>query len=98
MSITIKELVDVAATASGTTKKAAEEVVTAVFGKIAVVTAVFGKIAEALKAGEEVTVRDFGRFHHKTRDARTARNPRTGESVQVPAKTVIKFTPRGAMK
>jgi DNA-binding protein HU-beta len=88
MSITIKELVDVAATASGTTKKAAEEVV----------TAVFGKIAEALKAGEEVTVRDFGRFHHKTRDARTARNPRTGESVQVPAKTVIKFTPRGAMK
>lgn len=88
MSITIKELTDAAAETSGLTKKAAE----------AVVASVFAKMGEALKDGEEVTVRDFGRFHLKTRDARTARNPRTGAAVQVPAKTVIKFTPRGAMK
>lgn len=88
MSTTIKELTEIAAEASGLTKKAAE----------ATIVAVFGAVASALKAGEEVTVRDFGRFHIKTRDARTARNPRTGESVQVPAKNIIKFTPRGALK
>lgn len=88
MSITIKELTEAVAFTSGITKKAAEE---------AIVT-VFDTMTEALKEGEEVTVRNFGRFYGKIRDARTARNPRTGESVQVPAKTVIKFAPRGAMK
>jgi DNA-binding protein HU-beta len=88
MSKTIKELIDTLAQATGLTKKAAE----------AGLVAVFGSMGEELKSGGEVTVRDFGRFYGKQRDARTARNPRTGEQVQVPAKTVIKFAPRGAMK
>lgn len=88
MSVTIKELVSVAAEAGGITKKAAEEVL----------TATFGAIAGHLKSGDEVTVRDFGRFYPKTRGARTARNPKTGAAVQVAEKTVYKFAPRGAMK
>ena len=88
MSVTIKELTNVVADTAGITKRAGEEVV----------AAVFAAIGTALKSGEEVTVRDFGRFYGKTRPARTGRNPKTGEAVQVPEKTVIKFSPRGAMK
>lgn len=88
MSVTIKDLTDTVADASGMTKKASE----------AAIVALFSAITGALKNGDEVTVRDFGRFYGKTRGARTARNPRTGEAVQVAEKTVIKFAPRGAMK
>lgn len=88
MSITNKELVDAAASAGGITKKAAQEIV----------AALFDKITESLKSGEQVVVRDFGRFYTKTRDARTARNPKTGAAVQVPARQVTKFVPRGSMK
>lgn len=88
MSITIKELTDTVAGAAGITKKAAE----------AGIVALFGKMTDTLKEGGEVTVRDFGRFYGKVRNARTGRNPKTGAAVQVPAKTVTKFVPRGAMK
>ncbi len=88
MSITIKELVEVVAEAGGVTKVKAEEQV----------VALFAKMGASLKAGDEVTVRDFGRFYIKTRPARTGRNPKTGESVEVTAKNVIKFAPRGSMK
>lgn len=88
MSITIKELVDVVAVAGEVTKVKAEEQI----------VALFAKVGESLKAGEEVTIRDFGRFFVKQRPARTGRNPKTGASVEVPAKNVIKFAPRGSMK
>jgi len=88
MSITIKELVVAAAEVGGVTKVKAEEQI----------LAVFAAIGAALKGGQEVTVRDFGRFYPKTRPARVGRNPKTGASVQVPEKTVIKFAPRGSMK
>jgi DNA-binding protein HU-beta len=88
MSITIKELTAVAADSAGITKKAAETAL----------EQVFGVMADSLKSGTEVTVRDFGRFYVKTRGARVARNPKTGESVNVPEKQIVKFSPRGAMK
>lgn len=88
MSITIKELVDVVAEAGETTKVNAEKQI----------VALFEKVGASLKAGEEVTIRDFGRFYVKTRPARTGRNPKTGAAVEVPAKNVIKFAPRGSMK
>ena len=47
----------------------------------------------ALKRGDEVVFRGFGRFTPKTREARTAYDPRTREQVQVKAKTVVKFKP-----
>jgi len=42
-------------------------------------------------AGERVIIRDFGSFSRKGRKAKTARNPKTGEVVQVPAKNVLTF-------
>lgn len=51
-----------------------------------VVSRVFDEITEALVKGERVELRGFGAFSVKKRDARIARNPRTGEAVPVPEK------------
>ena len=56
-----------------------------------VVDFVFDTITSALKKGDEVSIAGFGVFATKIRNARTARNPRTGEMVQVPSMTVPKF-------
>ena len=48
-------------------------------------------IAEAVSNGEEVMVQGFGKFYPVEKEARTARNPKTGEAVEVPAKTVVRF-------
>ena len=58
-----------------------------------VVSTVFNEIAEALAKGDRVELRGFGAFSVKLREARTARNPRTGEMVDVPEKRVP-FFPR----
>lgn len=51
-----------------------------------IVSAVFDEITDALANGDRVELRGFGAFSVKHRDARIGRNPRTGESVEVPAK------------
>ena len=51
-----------------------------------IVSAVFDEITDALANGDRVELRGFGAFSVKERDARIGRNPRTGESVEVPAK------------
>ena len=48
-------------------------------------------VGAELKNGETVTLVGFGSFSVKTTNARTARNPRTGESVAVPAKQKAVF-------
>jgi len=55
------------------------------------VDAVLDEITAALVAGERVTLTGFGTFDSAPRAARTARNPRTGESIDVPATTVARF-------
>ncbi len=52
----------------------------------AAVSSVFEVISDALANGDRVELRGFGAFSVKTREARTARNPRTGAEVQVPEK------------
>lgn len=52
----------------------------------------------ALKAGEKVTLVGFGTFSAMTRAARTGRNPQTGKSIKIAAKTNGKFTPGKALK
>ena len=69
----------------GTTKADAERAV----------ETVFGSIESAMKDGTQVSVAGFGIFEAKMRAAREARNPRTGETVPVPAMRVPKF--RAAM-
>jgi len=63
-----------------------------------VVETVFGSISTELTAGEDVSVAGFGIFSAKMRAARTARNPRTGEPIQVPAMRVPKFKAAKALK
>ena len=48
-------------------------------------------MAEALAEGERIEIRGFGSFIVKNRDARTGLNPKTGASVEVPAKRVPFF-------
>ncbi len=56
-----------------------------------IVNTIFHEITEALARGERVELRGFGAFSVKHRDARTGRNPRSGESVEVEAKSVPFF-------
>ncbi len=62
------------------------------------VETVFNSIAATLTKGEDVSVAGFGIFSAKMRAARTARNPRTGEPIQVPAMRVPKFKAGKALK
>ncbi|MGH7042476.1 MAG: integration host factor subunit beta [Acetobacteraceae bacterium] len=56
-----------------------------------IVATVFDEITEALARGQRVELRGFGAFTVKRRDARTGRNPRTGETVPVQEKSVPFF-------
>ena len=55
-------------------------------------------IAEALSKGDKVELRNFGVFEVKLRKARKARNPRTGDKVDVPPKNVVTFKPGKEME
>lgn len=56
-----------------------------------IVNTIFDEIITAMSHGDRVELRGFGAFSVKKRDARTGRNPRTGESVEVEEKTVPFF-------
>ena len=72
----------------GGTKTQSEEVIKALFDAMA------GEMAK----GGTVDIAGFGKFQGVMRDARTARNPRTGEMVKVAAKRVPKFKAGKALK
>lgn len=63
-----------------------------------IVDTVFDQISEALVQGDRVELRGFGAFSIKHRDARMGRNPRTGESVHVPAKRLPFFKAGKALR
>src|SRR5882672_9401511 len=56
-----------------------------------IVATIFDEITDALARGERVELRGFGAFTVKRRNARTGRNPRTGEAVPVDEKAVPFF-------
>jgi integration host factor subunit beta len=56
-----------------------------------IVATIFDQISQALAGGERVELRGFGAFTVKQRQARTGRNPRTGEAVPVDEKVVPFF-------
>ena len=58
-----------------------------------IVNTIFEEIIEAMANGDRVELRGFGAFSTKARDPRTGRNPRTGEAVEVSAKSVPYFKP-----
>ena len=63
----------------------------------AVVAAYPEVITKALKSGDSVAFIGFGTFKTVKKNARKCRNPKTGETIKVPAKTVAKFTPGKAL-
>mgnify|MGYP000899160731 CR=1 FL=1 len=63
-----------------------------------VIEDVFLTIAATVESGNVVNVGGFGNFKPVTRAARVSRNPRTGETINVPAKNAIKFKPAKAIK
>lgn len=82
------ELVTVIVEKTGVMKKDAE----------AVVAAALETITGALQEGDDVRLVGFGTFGVRKRAARTGKNPRTGESVQIPAATIPTFKPGKALK
>ena len=79
--MTKAELISKAAEKSGLTKKDTE----------AAVKATFEAITEALAAGETFVLTGFGSFTVKERSARTGRDPRTGEPLEIPASRYVSF-------
>ena len=59
----------------------------------AAVNVVFDSIAQAMKEGDKVNIAGFGIFETKERSARTAKNPQTGETIEIAARKVpaVKF-------
>ena len=82
------ELIAAVAAKAGLTKKDAERVINATFETVA---------ANLIK-GEKVQVSGFGIFEVKAREARVGRNPRTKESIQIPATRLPAFKASKALK
>lgn len=64
----------------------------------AIVDAVTDTIKRSVAAGEKVALVGFGTFEKRVRNARTARNPRTGETIKVAKTNVPAFKPGAAFK
>ena len=86
--MTKTELISVTAEKTGLTKKDAE---------LAVNTALETITAE-LAAGNRVQLAGFGIFETKTRQARTGRNPKTKETIEIPASTSVTFKASKTLK
>ncbi len=70
-----QDVVAAVARSSGISKSSADDAV----------DAIFSAITDALKQGEDVRLVGFGTFSTRHRAARQGRNPRTGETIQIPA-------------
>jgi len=62
------------------------------------VDATLKAIEEQMSSGNEVRLTGFGKFSVSHREARTGRNPQTGESMQIAAKTVPRFSAGAELK
>ncbi len=82
------DLIDQVAERTGQTKVAVA----------ATVEAAMDAIVDAVANSEAVTLSGFGTFEPRERKERTGRNPRTGEAVPIPARTVPSFRPGNAFK
>ena len=82
------ELVAAVAEKTGLTKKDAERVI----------STTIETITETLVKGEKVQISGFGNFEVKAREARVGRNPRTKETIQIPATRLPAFKASKALK
>ncbi|MBA7712053.1 MAG: integration host factor [Clostridia bacterium] len=82
------ELAEEASGKTGLTKKVTQNVI----------DAVIETIGDTISRGEKVTLVGFGTFQVASRKARRGVNPRTRESINIPAKKVPKFVPGKTLK
>ena len=80
--MTKSELIEKLAEVNGTLNRKESEML---------VNIVFDSMSEALRSGDKVEIRGFGSFTVRERDAREARNPKSGEVVEIPSKKVPFF-------
>jgi integration host factor subunit beta len=86
--MTKADLVERVAKEADMTKKDAEQLV----------EIIFDSIIASLNKGEKIELRGFGSFRVRQRNARKGRNPKTGDSVNIPAKRVAYFKPGKELK
>ena len=86
--MTKADLVERVAKDAELTKKDAEQLV----------EIVFDSIVASLNEGQKIELRGFGSFRVRQRNARSGRNPKTGEPVDIPAKRVAYFKPGKELK
>ncbi len=77
------QLVEAVAKKAGSTQKDAK----------AILDALYSVVGETVAKGESIIITGFGTFGVSERSARTGRNPRTKETITIPAKKVVKFKP-----
>ena len=82
------ELIAAVAEKTGMTKKDAERVI----------NATLETVTASMVAGDKVQISGFGIFEVKAREARVGRNPRTKESIQIPATRLPAFKASKALK
>ena len=83
-----QDLIDAMAANSGITKTEA---------RVALESLV-DAMRSALKGGDTISLTGFGSFQVAERSARTARNPKTGETIKVDARNVVRFKPGSNLK
>jgi len=86
--MTKADLIDGLANKLGLNKNEAEKAV----------NIILDDVINALKQGDRVNISGFGTFSVSTRQARTGRNPKTGESIQISASRSAKFKPGKQLK
>ncbi|MFT4571615.1 MAG: DNA-binding protein HU-beta [Hyphomicrobiaceae bacterium] len=86
--MTKQELVDSVAEATGLSKGAAGEAI----------EATLKSIIKGIKAEQRMSLAGFGTFTVRERGARTGRNPRTGEEIQIAASKTVGFKPAPSLK
>ncbi len=86
--MTKADLIEEVAQAAEVTRKDGEKIV----------EAILASIVQSLRAGDKIEIRGFGSFRTRQRKARIGRNPKTGESVPVPARRIPFFKPSKELK
>ena len=84
----VMDMADQIATKHNMDKKAAKTVV----------EAVFKAVHDSAVKGDEVSIPGFGKFKVSAREARSGRNPATGETIQIAASKKLAFTPAKQLK
>ncbi len=86
------QFIELVAEKAEMSRSAAARVVDAIFDTAG------GAISEAVRTAGQLSIPGFGKFSSKTRAAREGRNPRTGETMQIAASKVPRFTAGSGLK